>query len=249
MEAPKAESAKGGKGLLIGGAIAAVAVIGAAAVLLMGGKKEQAPSPAEQAAATQTAPAEPAKTEPAKPTPQAAAPAKKEAPKTAVTPKAGKGEEKTALLTINSSPSGAKAVLNGKTAGTTPITKKKYPLDRYELKLVKKGYAPYSEKFTLKEDLTISVTLKAGAGGKEKEEEKKEGSWLMGSGNAIIVVNSKPGDQVTVDGLSYTSVPVEVKNVVAGSHNIFVIRKGKKPFLKTVNVKPGETLRVTPEFK
>ncbi|MBI5179326.1 MAG: serine/threonine protein kinase [Nitrospinae bacterium] len=251
------QPAQKGKGLIIGGAIAAVAVIAIAAVFLMGGKKEQASAPQEQAAVAPAAPQETKKgpekpvKEPVKPAPQAAAPAKKEPAKAAAPAKQPKADEKTALLSISSNPTGARVLLNGKAQGFTPLVKKKFKQDKYELKLEKKGYATYAEKFTLKDNMEISATLKAGAKGKGEEEPKKEGGFmgLMSSGNGTLIVNVKPGDSVTVDGIAYTTSPVEIKGIVAGSHNVFVIRKGKKPFLKSVNVKPGETVRVTPEFK
>ena len=63
-----------------------------------------------------------------------------------------------------------------------------------------------------------------------------------------LIVRAKEGDKVTVDGRSYKTFPVVLKNIPIGKHNIFIVRKGKKPFLKTITLKKGETLRIDPKF-
>lgn len=70
----------------------------------------------------------------------------------------------------------------------------------------------------------------------------------MGSGTCTLIIEAKEGDKVTVDGRNYNGFPVEYKDIAAGSHNVFMVRKGCKPFLKSVSVRAGETLKITPDF-
>lgn len=163
--------------------------------------------------------------------------------------KAGKGTPlAVSMLNIISNPSEADVHLNGKSYGTTPFKKDMEDGD-YELKLEKKGFAPYMEKITLKGAFTIKAELKPEKADTPQKKEKGGLEGMLASGSANLIVEATPGDKMTVDGKSYTEFPVELKDVNIGKHNIFIVRKGKKPFLKTVDLKPGETLTVTPAFE
>jgi len=157
-----------------------------------------------------------------------------------------KKEEQTALLTINSTPEGAKVTLNGAPIGNTPIAGKKMEIDNYDMKVEKEGFAPHTEKFLLKGDMTITVALTQEKAVKEEKKEEKKEPGETGT----LIINCKESDTVTVDGSSRKGEPIEIKDISSGrKHNILVIRKGiGRSWLKTVTIKAGETVTVTPEF-
>lgn len=151
----------------------------------------------------------------------------------------------TALLSIRSDPTGADVYVNDKLVGKTPYLKRKYKKQELSIRVSKKGYTDDMFEIDLKKDRELMALL---------SEEPKAGFFdkmfkPAKAGNiGTLIVRAKEGDKVTVDGKSHKTFPVVLKNIPIGKHNIFIVRKGKKPFFKTVTLKKGETLRIDPKF-
>lgn len=153
----------------------------------------------------------------------------------------------TALLTIRSEPTGADVYVNGKLEGKTPFLKRKYKKQVLSVRVSREGYIDDEFEIDLKKDRELRVAL-------SKEEKIKAGFFdkmfkpaKAGNVGTLIVI-AKEGDKVSVDGKSYKAFPVVLKGIPMGKHNIFIVRKGKKPFFKTVTLKKGETLKIDPKF-
>ena len=167
----------------------------------------------------------------------------------------------TALLSIRSEPTGANVYIDGKLVGKTPLVKGKFRKKELEIKVTKKRYK--DDKFTLnhKKNRELLVKLeKLETVSKKKPKASTEKKGEAGfftkmfkpekAGNiGTLIVNAKPGDRVTIDGRKYKEFPITLKNIPIGKHNIFIVRKGKKPFLKSVTLSRGETLTIDPKFK
>lgn len=162
---------------------------------------------------------------------------------------------KTALLSIRSEPAGANVYINGKLVGNTPYLKRKYLKKNLIVKVTKKGYKNDEFSINHKKNRELMVKLekmepKAPAVKKEEvgfftKMFKPEKAGNIGT----LIVNAKPGDKVTIDGRKYTKFPVTLKNIPIGKHNIFIVRKGKKPFLESITLGRGQTLTINPKFK
>ncbi len=248
-------------GLIIGGAVGAVAVVGLAVMLFTGGKKEtvkaDAGGTATEPASKDAKPKEPAKPEEAKPKEEKAAAAKPEQ----VKPKAAapKKDKVVAAKPVDGKPAAAKIAETkpGKAAvaETRPVEAKPAdvkPADTKSAEAKPKDAKHKETKKEAKEEKAKEETAQAAAAAQEAKEKPKEeskgGFSLFKSGACTLIVEAKEGDKVQVDGRDYKVFPVELKDIPVGRHNIFVVRKGSKPFLKSVTVKDGETLKVTPEF-
>ena len=178
----------------------------------------------------------------------------------------------TALLSIRSNPPGAKIFIKGKVRGETPYLNRKYKKKTFEIKITKEGYEDKLLTVKLDRDRTLDVELKKLPEEEKKAEEKvavekveekkpaveekKPEAGFFGSifkpkeaGNVgTLIVNAEEGDKVTIDGKRYKEFPVVLKDLPIGRHNIFIVRKGKKPFLKTVDLRRNQTMEITPEF-
>ncbi len=162
---------------------------------------------------------------------------------------------KTALLSIRSEPAGANVYINGKLVGNTPYLKRKYLKKNLIVKITKKGYKNDEFSINHKKNRELMVKLEKKEP-KEPAVKKEEVGFFTKmfkpekAGNiGTLIVNAKPGDKVTIDGRKYTKFPVTLKNIPIGKHNIFIVRKGKKPFLKSITLGRGKTLTINPEFK
>lgn len=231
-------------GLIIGGVVGGLAVVGLVAMLFSGSKKgvtEKAEigtvTAAPEAAGGAVKPQEPVK------------------PKEA-NPKEVKPEkEKPAVVKVKKDK--AKEV---KAAETKPQEDKAKDSKEDLAKSVEAKPEDSKHKETKKEakdkeekaekEKMSSAATQATAKEPAKDEKKGGGglTGLLSSGSCSIVVEAKEGDKVSVDGRNYSVFPVELKDIPAGNHNVFVIRKGSKPFLKSFSVKPGETIKIAPEF-
>ena len=168
---------------------------------------------------------------------------------------------KTALLSIKSEPTGANVYIDGKLVGKTPHLKGKYRKKEMSVKVTKKGYKDDEFKINHKKNRELMVKLqkvetvaaeepKAPAVKKEKAGFFTKMFKPGKAGNiGTLIVNAKPGDRVTIDGRKYVEFPITLKNIPIGKHNIFIVRKGKKPFLESVILGRGETLTIDPKFK
>lgn len=243
-------------GLIIGGAVGAVAVIVLVAMVFSGGKKEETVkadaggTPAAVAVGATEKPAEAVKPDAAKPKetkPKEVKPREakyKEDKAREVKPKEVKPEETKAKET-SAKETKPKEVKPEEVKPKETQAKEEKPKDTKPRET--KAEARAKEEKAKEEAKAASAAQEAKEKGKE---EKKVGglTGLLTSGVCTLIVEAKEGDKVTVDGHSYTVFPVELKDISAGSHNVFVVRKGSKPFLKSISVKAGETVKVTPEF-
>ena len=245
-------------GLIIGGAVGAVVVIGLVVMVFSGGKKGEtvkadAGSAVTVAVSAIEKPKEPPiKPEEAKPKEDAAKAAKpKEAKVKEAKPnkpvKPEKGQSAEAKPKENAvKPAKPEEAQSAEAKPKENAVKAAKP-EEAKHKETKKEKEEKAKEEKAKEDAQAAA---AQAAKDQPKEEKKGGglSGLLSSGTCTLIVEAKEGDKVTVDGRSYNVFPVELKDISAGNHNIFVVRKGSRPFLKSVSVKAGETLKISPEF-
>jgi hypothetical protein len=60
-----------------------------------------------------------------------------------------------------------------------------------------------------------------------------------------LVVDSRPqGAVVTINGVRAGTTPLTIETLAPGSHTVLLERPGYRPWSTTVEVKPGERLRV-----
>lgn len=67
--------------------------------------------------------------------------------------------------------------------------------------------------------------------------------------SAIIIESNLPEADVYIDDNKKGQSPFTIKDLLPGDHIIKVTATGKKDFIRTVNLKPGEELKVTADFQ
>lgn len=134
------------------------------------------------------------------------------------------------VVAVNSSPSGAKVVLNGVSRGVTPISISDVPKGRATLEVSLDGYLPQTRELILKageiQNIDISLAGRPGS----------------------LFLNSVPdGARFYVNDQAFGKGPVTIPNVTPGSYSIRAEMDGYGSVTKDVKVELGQT--VSEEFR
>jgi len=139
-------------------------------------------------------------------------------------------------LEISSDPGGAMAYVDGVYAGTTNLVVGNIPPGRHEVKISRAGNDDYVEWVTVQNQVITPVhaSLQPATGA---------------SGGFVVVTTEPPGASVFLDneyrGLTETGRPLEISNISAGSHRIYVTSKNYEDFEAMVMVTSGAITPVT----
>ncbi|RPJ11062.1 MAG: PEGA domain-containing protein [Deltaproteobacteria bacterium] len=126
-------------------------------------------------------------------------------------------------LVIESEPAGAKAYLNGKEIGTTPIKVSGVAPGTYNLRVVREGYAPHEEKVRAETGKSETVRVS-----------------LRKPGGNLVIRTEPPGANVFIDGKSVGVSPYEGKNVPPGTYKVRVEKEGYESWEGQVAVETGK---------
>ena len=134
---------------------------------------------------------------------------------------------KAGSTSIISNPSNAKALVDGKEAGTTPITKTGLKPGTHNVEVLKNGYDSWKEEVDImpgKEiELTAILQMKAGA----------------------ISIKSNPSDaMVLIDGKKIGNTPIS-SDLIPGIHNVDVRMDGYNDWKESVDVMPDKEIELT----
>ncbi|MBI5191837.1 MAG: PEGA domain-containing protein [Nitrospirae bacterium] len=67
--------------------------------------------------------------------------------------------------------------------------------------------------------------------------------------SALIIESNLSGSDVYIDDNKKGQTPYTIKDILPGDHIIKVTATGKKDFIRTVNLKPGEEMKVSADFQ
>jgi hypothetical protein len=140
-------------------------------------------------------------------------------------------------LVIQSVPSGALAIVDGRRVGETPVTVP-VSLGAHEIQVGRPGYEPRTERVNLTSgsaSRTLRYQLRRGVGN------VVPGTPATGA----VDVDSRPqGARVTVDGRYLGVTPLRVPELTAGAHRVKIDREGHRAVTSTVNIVGGEVTRL-----
>lgn len=132
-------------------------------------------------------------------------------------------------LSLKSSPLGASISIDGKAYGNTPRNINSLLIGTHTVVISKEGY--------LSKTITVDI--------KENETEYQTVALDKKPENGSLLVTSSPkGATVTVGNLKYGETPYTVSNLLPGSYNVYVAKKGYQSDMQLVNVAAGETKKV-----
>ncbi len=133
------------------------------------------------------------------------------------------------ILKVDSTPPGAKILVDGRLKGTTPLELTTLKPGRLTVEAQKDGYSLWKEQVLIREDrpLEIKAVLKEAV-----------------SGGIIQISSDVDPASWYLDGIYAGRTPDEMKNVSPGSHRITVKAKGHSEWTEVVNVTIGQRLKV-----
>ena len=135
-----------------------------------------------------------------------------------------------AVLTVNSSPSGASVYINGTYKGVTPLTLNLSP-GTYEVKLTKQNYQNYTTTVTLNplESKTLNLSLTPTFG-------------------YLTVTSSPSGATVIIDGKEVGVTPLEKYRLSTGRHQITIGKDGYREENFTLTIEAGKEVEKNVEL-
>lgn len=127
----------------------------------------------------------------------------------------------TARLIVSSDPPGAEIRINGIAVGVTPATVEDVISGEADIKIRKRGYAPFSQRMTLEATRSYRINPELAA---------------LPSG---LTVTSEPaGAEVVIDNKPVGTTPLSLDNLAEGSHQIVVSLPGYETASKTLYLEP-----------
>ena len=148
----------------------------------------------------------------------------------------------TGRLLIRSTPAGARVVLDGRDVGETPLTVRDVARGAHTVRVVRDGYVADQRRVIVSaarpaQSLTIALSRPAAAAQ----------STLPGPGQpvAALYVASRPaGASVFLDGKLIGTTPLQIGEVAAGDHTVWMELDGYQRWSSSVHVVAGERSRV-----
>jgi hypothetical protein len=139
---------------------------------------------------------------------------------------------KAGSMSIMSNPSNAKALIDGKDSGTTPITKADIKPGNYNVEVLKDGYVDWKENVNIApgKDIELTATLQI----------------MPGS----ISIKSNPSDaMVLIDGREIGIAPVSISELTPGMHYVDVRMDGYEDWKESVDIIPNKEIKLTPTLQ
>ena len=134
---------------------------------------------------------------------------------------------RTGAVSIISEPSGAKALIDGKEYGTTPVTIIDFKPGMHNVEVSVAGYEIWSEKVDIKPD--------------------KENSFkaiLHKITGSIFIKSKPPKAKIYLDGEEVGITPVNLSSVAIGKHEIEVRTDGFTSWKSLINIDKGKNKRI-----
>ena len=137
-------------------------------------------------------------------------------------------------LKVDSTPPGAKILVDGRLKGTTPLELTSLKPGRLTVDVQKEGYSLWKEQVLIREDrpLEIKAVLKE-----------------IVSGGIIQITSDVGQASWYLDGVYVGRTPDEMKNVSPGSHRITVKGKGYSDWTELVNVSNGKRSTINAQLR
>ena len=129
-----------------------------------------------------------------------------------------------AILKVDSEPSGASIFVNGVPRGVTPCELSRLRQGAHTVELKLQGYHAYKQVFD----------LKAG-------EQQEVVASLQKLPAGLTITSVEPQASVYVNGVLYGTAPVTLEDAVEGAYVVRVEKDGYKPIVRSVVLKSGTT--------
>ena len=129
-----------------------------------------------------------------------------------------------ASITINSIPDGAKVIINGEEKGVTPFVMDNVEPGSYQILVIKDGYVPYKEGFSIVKGDYVKRDL------------------ALTKANTFLMIKSDPtGAKVYINGEYKGATPYSEANLTPGEYSLRVVKDGYLEYSTEIEVIEGKT--------
>jgi hypothetical protein len=156
----------------------------------------------------------------------------------------------TGAIRVESVPTRAGVVVNGRWRGRTPLSVDKLPFGKYVVRIVQAGYVTAQENVILNaSDPTRTVEVRLNREQPTRQAARPtpaEATPASAGFTGSIYVDSRPrGARVFVDNKSVGNTPLSLPDVPVGSHVVRLELPDHRAWSSSTRVTVGETVRVT----
>ena len=134
---------------------------------------------------------------------------------------------KTGSIYINSTPSNAKAYLEGAYRGRTPLTISNLEVGEYQIRISKDGYYDWYSTVQIKQNITAQVFAQL---------EPMTGS--------LYVTSSPRYARVFLDGIERGTTPITIADIEMGWHEVVIIKEYYRAYVEYLYIYAGEETEV-----
>ncbi len=147
-------------------------------------------------------------------------------------------------ITVRSTPAGAVVTVDGRSAGTTPVTVRDIARGSHLVRIAQQGYVAAERRVRISNAQpaqSIAVDLVAARPRREAPAPPTGPARTSGS----LMLDSRPaGARVLVDGREVGTTPMVLESIEAGSHTVSLELDGFSPWTTTTQVTGGKQTRV-----
>ncbi|MCD6310735.1 MAG: PEGA domain-containing protein, partial [Candidatus Eremiobacteraeota bacterium] len=140
-------------------------------------------------------------------------------------------KEETGTILVDSKPSGAKIILDGKEVARTPKTLEKVRAGEHLIRIELPGYKSLETTIIVEGNKTQNVSAE-----------------LVSVGGALLINSIPPGASVHLDGEYQDKTPVSIEGLKPGEYKVKLVKEGYQTFEQTVLLEEGRTTEVNAEL-
>ncbi|MCL5036548.1 MAG: PEGA domain-containing protein [Chloroflexi bacterium] len=137
----------------------------------------------------------------------------------------------TGTLLVDSRPSGAKIILDGKEVAVTPKTLEKVPAGEHVVKIELNGYKPLETTVIVEGNKTQNVSAE-----------------LVSTGGTLLINSIPPSASAFLNGEFQDKTPVKLEGVKPGEYTVKIVREGYQTFEQNIAVEEGKEVEVSAEL-
>jgi hypothetical protein len=141
---------------------------------------------------------------------------------------------------IRSTPAGARAFIDGKEVGRTPVTTRAIGSGSHTVRVEREGFVAEEQKVAVsaaRPSASLTFTL-------ERVATRNLSTPAANRGGLVSFESRPPGARVMLDGRAIGTTPMTLSDVTAGSHTVSLDLPGYRRWTASVDVVAGERNRV-----
>jgi serine/threonine-protein kinase len=146
----------------------------------------------------------------------------------------------TGRVLIRSTPAGARAFIDGKEVGRTPVTTRAIGSGSHTVRVEREGFVAEEQKVAVsssRPSASLTFTL-------ERVATRNLSTPAANRGGLVSFESRPPGARVMLDGRAIGTTPMTLSDVTAGSHTVSLDLPGYRRWTASVDVVAGERNRV-----